>query len=284
MGDEPSADLGVVTRQGPADLGPVDCDSIGSAGPFVGAWQKSAAGGGGGGTWKTTEFEGGHRVMGVASWVGTIKAAQVSDALVSSLDILPTFASLAGVELPADRVYDGVDISDILLHGATQAHTTLFHPAGQARDANGPHAVPAMRMGKYKAHFVTKGSKSCRDADGNPRTGSGGQAIEHDPPLVFDLDKDPGESTPLDPLTIVTQIAQMKQLYAAFWLSVNSTFRSTTNYETDPLYKPCSNMASKCCRFPGQSPGPRLKTDDTGPPNILFILADDLVSRPIFQA
>jgi len=44
---------------GPADLGSVNCWSIGSPGPYVGAWQKSATGGGGGATLKTTTWEGG---------------------------------------------------------------------------------------------------------------------------------------------------------------------------------------------------------------------------------
>ena len=41
---------------GPADLGSVDCDDIGSAGPFLGGWQKSPSGGGGGSTWKGTAW------------------------------------------------------------------------------------------------------------------------------------------------------------------------------------------------------------------------------------
>ena len=57
-----------------------------------------------------------------------IKPGQVSHALVSSLDFVPTFAALAGVALPSDRVYDGMDITNVLLHGATTAHETLFHP------------------------------------------------------------------------------------------------------------------------------------------------------------
>jgi arylsulfatase A-like enzyme len=69
-------------------------------------------------------------VVGVASWKGMIKPGQVSHALVSSLDYLPTFASLAGVALPSDREYDGMDITNVLLHGATSAHETLFHPHG----------------------------------------------------------------------------------------------------------------------------------------------------------
>ena len=136
---------------GPADLGSVDCDDIGSAGPFLGAWQKSPTGGKGGSTWKCTPWEGGHHVIGVASWKGTIKANQVSTALVSSVDFLPTFAALAGVKLPADRAYDGIDISNVLLHGATEAHTTLFHPTGRGSPT---HSVPAMRMGKQADSIV----------------------------------------------------------------------------------------------------------------------------------
>ena len=47
---------GVVSDNGPADLGSVDCDDIGSAGPFLGGWQKSPSGGGGGSTWKGTAW------------------------------------------------------------------------------------------------------------------------------------------------------------------------------------------------------------------------------------
>ena len=114
--------------------GSVDCDDIGSAGPFFGGWQKAANGGGGGGTWKGTTWEGGHHVVGVAAWKGMIKPGQVSHALVSSLDFVPTFAALAGVALPSDRVYDGMDITNVLLHGAT---TCLLYTSPSPRDQRG---------------------------------------------------------------------------------------------------------------------------------------------------
>ena len=52
---------GLLTRalladNGPADLPQSDCDDIGSAGPFLGGWQKSPSGGGGGSTWKGTAW------------------------------------------------------------------------------------------------------------------------------------------------------------------------------------------------------------------------------------
>lgn len=71
---------------GPADLGSVACSAIGSVGPFVGAWQKSPLGGGGGATAKTTTWEGGHRMLGVARWPGRIAAGRITNALASTLD------------------------------------------------------------------------------------------------------------------------------------------------------------------------------------------------------
>ena len=39
----------------------------------------------------------------------------VSREVVSSLDVFPTVSALAGVRLPPGVVYDGVDVSDVLL-------------------------------------------------------------------------------------------------------------------------------------------------------------------------
>ncbi len=56
---------------------------------------------------KRYPYEGGHRVPGIVRWTGKIPAGSVSDELFNGSDILPTFCSLAGVELPADRTIDG---------------------------------------------------------------------------------------------------------------------------------------------------------------------------------
>jgi len=66
--------------------------------------------GGKGGTW-----EGGHRVCALVRWPGHIPAGTESDELISSLDVLPTFAALAGAKAPQDRKIDGFDIRPVLL-------------------------------------------------------------------------------------------------------------------------------------------------------------------------
>ena len=58
-----------------------------------------------------------------------IQPKTTSHATISALDILPTFAALAGVNLPSHRVIDGVDISNILFDGAmSTSRSALYHP------------------------------------------------------------------------------------------------------------------------------------------------------------
>ena len=130
---------------GPADLGSVNCWSIGSPGPYIGAWQQSPTGGGGGSTCKTTTWEGGHRVVGVMRWLGHIQnPGRTTPALAMTVDYLPTFLGIAGIALPDNRVFDGVDLSSVLLEGSDTGHTTLFHPKASSQ-ANQTQSIPAMR-------------------------------------------------------------------------------------------------------------------------------------------
>ena len=54
-------------------------------------------------------WEGGHRVPFIVRWPGKVPADSETDALVSQIDLLPTFASIAGAKLPEKFVIDGVD-------------------------------------------------------------------------------------------------------------------------------------------------------------------------------
>ena len=64
--------------------------------------------------YKLDTLEGGIRVPFAVQWTGRLPANVVYDGLVSTLDIVPTAAAAAGVSLPADRVYDGLDIVPFL--------------------------------------------------------------------------------------------------------------------------------------------------------------------------
>jgi arylsulfatase A len=79
---------------------------------------------------KGTNWEGGQRVPCLVSWPGRIAAGSMSREITSAMDLLPTIANLAGVELDSSRIIDGHDISDLLLgvgDGASPSEPFLYY-------------------------------------------------------------------------------------------------------------------------------------------------------------
>ncbi|MGP5008253.1 sulfatase family protein [Brachybacterium tyrofermentans] len=78
---------------------------------------------------KYSLLEGGVRVPFLVSWPGTVPADERSAALVSSLDLLPTFAAAAGATLPAQVPVDGQDLAQ-LWAGESSGHRVLHFDTG----------------------------------------------------------------------------------------------------------------------------------------------------------
>lgn len=108
---------------------------------------------------KGTSFEGGMRVPGIMRWPGKIKAGSRSSAIAANMDLLPTFAELAGAKPPADRVIDGRSLWP-LLSGRTDVspHEAYFYYGGSGRRNPRPN-LRAVRVEDWKL-FVR------RQADG----------------------------------------------------------------------------------------------------------------------
>jgi len=62
-----------------------------------------------------TALEGSIRVPALIRWPGHIPAGVKTNEIIHMVDILPTFASVAGYEVPNDRIVDGVDQLDFFL-------------------------------------------------------------------------------------------------------------------------------------------------------------------------
>jgi arylsulfatase A len=75
---------------------------------------------------KGTVYEGGIREPMIVQWPGKISGGQVSDAIISSVDFFPTFAELAGMELPAAQVFDGESFLNILAGGEYDRDRAIF--------------------------------------------------------------------------------------------------------------------------------------------------------------
>ncbi len=63
---------------------------------------------------KMTNWEGGFRVPGVVRYPGKIKPGTTSDVLLTMMDLYPTFAAMAGIDLPTHKKIDGKDIMPVL--------------------------------------------------------------------------------------------------------------------------------------------------------------------------
>lgn len=86
--------------------------------------------------------------MGLAHWPGHITPT-VSHATASSLDYLPTILALAGVDLPTDRSFDGVDLAPVLFGGASKVRDFLFMSDTGGGDEDGN--VTSVRYLNFKA-------------------------------------------------------------------------------------------------------------------------------------
>ena len=122
---------------------------------------------------KGTTWEGGMREPGIFWSPGKIAPGVVTD-LGSTLDLFTTFSKIAGAKLPKDRILDGVDLSPTLFEQKKSPRKSLLYYRGTE--------LYAARMGDYKAHFITQGAY-----------GEYGKRQEHDPPLLYNLNHDPGE-------------------------------------------------------------------------------------------
>jgi arylsulfatase A len=97
---------------------------------------------------KGQTLEGGIRVPTLAWWPGKIPAGTSSDAITSMMDVLPTFARLAGAKVPADRKIDGVDLWPVLAGDGTAKppRDHFFYFRGLDLDA--------VRSGPWKLHLA----------------------------------------------------------------------------------------------------------------------------------
>ena len=149
-------------------------------------WRGSTGGLNGG---KYCTMEGGHRVPSIFYWPNQIPAGQVSNTLISSMDLLPLFCDLAGVDLPNDRKTDGKNILNILKNNSTTSpHEYTYY-------YNGTN-LQAIRKGDWKLHLP-------RTIEDQPywsrkvyKRGDKG-FVTLDKHVLFNLKNDVGENTNL---------------------------------------------------------------------------------------
>jgi len=145
---------------------------------------------------KGTVREGGNRVPAIAVWPGKIKPDTRNHEIIGGLDLMATFASVAGIKLPTkDRegqpiMFDSYDMTPLLTGTGKSPRTEWFYFTENELSPG------AARLGNYKAVFNLRGDDGAQTGglavDSNLGW-KGPQSYVATVPQVFDLWADPQE-------------------------------------------------------------------------------------------
>lgn len=140
---------------------------------------------------KRDAWEGGHRVPFIARWPGRIPAQQVCDQMTNTTDIFATLASVVGYRLPDDAATDSFDMLPAML--GTQDPKTSIRP----------HLLTQSFRGEFQLRQGTW--KYCDHPGSGGNNYSKGPLLKYAiadhapdaPGQLYDLERDPGETTNL---------------------------------------------------------------------------------------
>ncbi len=155
--------------------------------------------------YKGDVLEGGVRVPFAVQWTGQLPANVVYNDIVSSLDIVPTAAAAAGVALPTDRDYDGLNIRPYLSGQQIAPVRTLYwrwFGLGQTGPPAAATTIWGVRSGPLK--LVVERAKN------------------NLPPALYNLTADIGETQDLAAVQ-PQDVASLTQLYAQWTLNTTSS-------------------------------------------------------------
>ncbi|XP_040438737.1 steryl-sulfatase isoform X2 [Falco naumanni] len=203
---------------------------------------------------KSMNWEGGIRVPGLLRWPGVIQAGVYIDEPTSNMDIFPTVVKLAKAQLPSDRIIDGHDLIPLLQGKVTRSkHEFLFHYCNAYLNAVRWHPGNSGSVWKvffFTPNFSPEDSNGCYDS--HVCFCHGGFITQHDPPLLFDLSRDPEEKVPLTPETE----SRFYEILEVVHLAVNNHMRSLHAVPDqlswdNLLWKPwlqlcCSSLLQSC--------------------------------------
>jgi len=146
---------------------------------------------------KGTDREGGSRVPTMVRWPGHVKPGSKSDEVVGGLDLMATFASIAGVDLPKnDRdgkpiIFDSYDMTPVWTGTGTSDRKGRWFYFTENELTPG-----AARVGNFKFVFNIRGDDGASTGGLAVDTNlgwKGGEKYVATVPQVFDLAADPQE-------------------------------------------------------------------------------------------
>jgi arylsulfatase A-like enzyme len=162
-------------------------------------------------------FEGGMRMPFIARFPGRIPSGLVTNALATTMDILPTVSGLTGAALPV-RPLDGVDIWHLLTGVQTEVRREAFLYFND-------DYLQCARLGQWKLHLARFNVPMF-----TPVPARGRVNLPLPRPELYDMVNDPEESydrADRNPLIVASIRAQVDRLITTFPQSIIDTYRDT---------------------------------------------------------
>ncbi|XP_069031364.1 steryl-sulfatase [Embiotoca jacksoni] len=221
---------------------------------------------------KSTNWEGGIRVPGILRWPGSIPGGGQIEEPTSNMDLFPTVVKLSGASVPEDRQIDGHDLMDLLQQRVERSnHEFLFHYCNAYLNAVRWH--PQNSSSVWKAFFFTpnfypEDRAACFHTLVCFCTPD--HVTYHDPPLLFDLSRDPSETTPLTPDTepaFHSILAVMEEAVERHLRSVKPVQSQLTagNLMWKPWLQPCCSSFTQLCQCQEDQQDPEDQEDPEDP-------------------
>ncbi|XP_056883898.1 steryl-sulfatase isoform X1 [Takifugu flavidus] len=204
---------------------------------------------------KATNWEGGIRVPGILRWPGKIPGGRKIDEPTSNMDLFPTVVQLSGASVPLDREIDGHDLMDLLQGRVERSnHEFLFHYCNNYMNAVRWHPQNSSSVWKafyFTPNFYPENETACFHTHVCFCTPE--HVTYHSPPLLFDLSRDPSETTPLTPDTepafhaVLSAMEEAVEAHKRTVRPVESQL-SLGNVVWKPWLQPCRSSFSRLCQ------------------------------------
>ncbi|KAA5545992.1 alpha/beta fold hydrolase [Roseiconus nitratireducens] len=165
---------------------------------------------------KLSTYEGGIRVPAIAWGPGVgLQSGEESSAVVRAMDWYPTLATLAGIKVPEGHVIDGRDISPLL-----KGETSFVPPPGMKKSLNATVPLrrrwspagewePIVKRHEFNNAFFYHGSQGALSAV----RWQNWKLVLNPTLQLYDLEKDPGESTVVRNREILRKLRGMAILF-----------------------------------------------------------------------
>lgn len=169
---------------------------------------------------KLHTHDGGFHVAGIMNWPNAIKPAQVIDTPASALDLLPTACSLAGIKLPKNRTFDGINLASLLTDGKIPTRTK---PLVWAYYNGINDARVAMRHNQWKVLARLNGGNFPKRQNLTPTTLAEAKAAKLTDFEIYNINSDPGEIVNLNDRDLPEQEELITAIRAGYQELVNDS-------------------------------------------------------------